>query len=240
MNGRIKRPDEGEALGLPVVGKLHIGIKSEKGYPQSIDWFRADSQKYGERFHQVHGEKPNTVVIVFPDDDPAKVCCERYAYYDNDGRLFARGDGEVFEVWDGKKYVPYSVEQYPDIMNQVEKNNPNRKVKSGQSGWDVELNMRFIIPALGSVLGCWSFSTKGGASTIPNVRKSFDAVKRMRGTVTTSVFDLSVKFAKSNKPGQQSRFPVVELVANDNRLEEIRAMLERKQSLSLLLPESKN
>jgi hypothetical protein len=61
----------------------------------------------------------------------------------------------------------------------------------------------------------------------------------MRGTVTQTVFDLSVQFAKSNKPGVSSRYPVVSLVANDTRIEEIRQAIAPTQNLSLLLPEAK-
>lgn len=42
-------------------------------------------------FTQAYGEKPQTIQIVFPDDDPAKVCNERYEYRDDDGRLIAAG-----------------------------------------------------------------------------------------------------------------------------------------------------
>lgn len=235
MNGRIVRPESGASmLELPEIGRLHIGMKSEKGYPQSIDWFRPTG-KYAELFTKALGDKPNTVAIIFPDDDPEKVCNERYTYRDDDGRLVARGDGITFEIWNGKEYAPYSVAQYPDIMQQVAAKQPNKRIKAGKDGWDVELTMRFIIPAVRGIVGVWGFTTKGAASTIPNVRKSFDSVQVMRGTVTNTAFDLSVKFAKSNKPGDNSRFPVVELIANDNRLIEIKEMLLPENSTKNLL-----
>ena len=102
------------------------------------------------------------------------------------------------------------------------------------------LTLRFIIPAVRGVVGVWQFSTKGAASSIKNIRNSFDGVQVMRGTVRNTVFDLSVQFAKSNKPGVSSRYPVVSMVANDNRVEEIKAALAPKQSLGLLLPEKEN
>ncbi|MGF2526019.1 hypothetical protein ACQUW0_27255, partial [Ralstonia pseudosolanacearum] len=86
-----------------------------------------------------------------------------------------------------------------------------------------ELTLRFIVPAIRGVVGVWVLNTKGRASSVKNLRDSFDSVQAMRGTVTTSVFDLSVHFHKSNKPNQNSRYPVLELVCNDNRIGEIRA-----------------
>lgn len=240
MAGRIVRPEQGVGiLELPEIGRLHIGKKqmgqNGKEYPVSVDYF-IPSGKYAGLFAKALGEKPQTIQVVFPSDDPAKVCNERFEFRDNSGALVARGDGEIFEIWDGKKYAPYSVAQYPDIMRQVAANNPTKR---GADNWDIVLTMRVIIPAVRGVIGVWQFSTKGAASSIRNIRESFDGVQQMRGTVTGTVFDLSVQFAKSNKPGVNSRYPVVSLVANDNRLAEIREAMAPAQNLSLLLPEKK-
>lgn len=103
MKGRIKRPEAQQSrLILPRVGQIKIGMKNANGYPQSVDYF-IPTGKYAGLFTQAYGEKPQTIQIVFPDDDPAKVCNERYEYRDDDGRLIAAGDGDTFQVWDGKK-----------------------------------------------------------------------------------------------------------------------------------------
>ena len=234
MAGRIVRPEQGAGiLELPEIGRLHVGMKNERGLPTSIDWFRATG-KYAGLFGKALGEKPQTIQVVFPSDDPAKVCNERFEFRDDKGALVARGDGEIFEIWDGKKYAPYSVAQYPDIMAQVAANNPTKR---GADNWDIVLTMRVIIPAVRGVIGVWQFSTKGAASSIRNIRESFDGVQQMRGTVTGTVFDLSVQFAKSNKPGVNSRYPVVSLIANDTRLVEIQKMLQSTEiTKNLLLP----
>lgn len=235
MGGRIYRENNtGSILELPEIGRLHIGMKNERGLPTSIDWFRPTG-KYAGMFTAALGEKPQTIQIIFPDDDAAKVCNERYEYRTDKGELLARGDGLTFEVWDGKRYAPYSVEQYPDIMQQITARNPTKR---GADNWDVALTLRFIVPAVRGVVGVWQFSTKGRASSVKNIRNSFDGVQRMRGTVTQTVFDLSVQFAKSNKPGVNSRYPVVSLIANDTRIEEIRKAIAPTQNLSLLLPET--
>lgn len=233
--GRIYRPEasEGTLLDLPEIGRLHIGMKSDKGYPMSIDWFRATG-KYAALFAKALGEKPATIQVVFPSDDAGKVCDERYEYRDDKGALVARGDGQVFEVWDGRKYAPYMVEQYPDIMRQITAKNPTKR---GDDNWDIVLTLRFIVPAVRGVVGVWQFSTKGKASSVKNIRESFDSVQAIRGTVTTSVFDLSVHFHKSNKPNSNSRYPVLDLICNDSRVAEIREMLKAENSTkNLLLP----
>lgn len=236
MGGRIYRPEQGAGiLELPEIGRLHIGKKqmgqNGREYPVSVDYF-IPAGKYAGMFTQALGEKPQTIQIIFPDDSPEKVCNERYEYRDDKGALVARGDGRTFEIWDGKKYVPYSVDAYPDIMDQIAKNNPTKR---GADNWDIVLTLRFIVPAVRGIVGVWQFSTKGKASSVRNIRESFDGVQMMRGTVTQTVFDLSVQFAKSNKPNTNSRYPVVSLVANDTRLAEIQKMLQPTDSTKNLL-----
>lgn len=236
MGGRIYRPEQGAAiLELPEIGRLHIGKKqmgqNGREYPVSVDYF-IPAGKYAGMFTQALGEKPQTIQVIFPDDSPEKVCNERYEYRDDKGALVARGDGRTFEIWDGKHYVLYSVDAYPDIMDQIAKNNPTKR---GADNWDIVLTLRFIVPAVRGIVGVWQFSTKGKASSVRNIRESFDGVQMMRGTVTQTAFDLSVQFAKSNKPGVSSRYPVVSLVANDNRINDIRAMLAPEQSTKNLL-----
>ena len=236
MKGRIIRNEPDAAmLELPEIGRLHIGKKQAgqngREYPVSVDYF-IPSGKYAGMFTAALGEKPQTIQVIFPDDSPEKVCNERWEYRDDKGALVARGDGRVFEIWDGKRYAPYSVEQFPDIMDQITARNPTKR---GADNWDVALTLRFIVPAVRGVVGVWQFSTKGRASSIKNIRNSFDGVQMMRGTVCQTVFDLSVQFAKSNKPGVNSRYPVVSLVANDTRIEEIRKMIAPEQTTKNLL-----
>lgn len=218
-------------LELPEIGRIHIGMKNERGLPQSIDWFRPTG-KYAGLFTGALGDRPQTIQVIFPDDDPATVCNERWEYRDDKGALVSRGDGRTFEIWDGKKYAPFTVEQYPDLMDKITARYPTKR---GADNWDIALTLRFIVPAVRGVVGVWQFSTKGAASSIKNIRNSFDGVQMMRGTVTQTVFDLSVQFAKSNKPGVNSRYPVVSLIANDNRVDDIRKMLAPAESTKNLL-----
>lgn len=236
MSGRIYRPEQGAAiLELPEIGRLHIGKKQTgqngREYPVSVDYF-IPTGKYAGMFMAALGEKPQTIQVIFPDDAPEKVCNERFEYRDNSGALVSWGDGRTFYVWDGKMYVPYGVDKFPDIMEQITAKNPTKR---GTDNWDIVLTLRFIVPAVRGIVGVWQFSTKGKASSVRNIRESFDAVQLMRGTVTQTVFDLSVRFAKSNKPNTNSRYPVVSLVANDNRVNDIRAMLAPEQTTKNLL-----
>lgn len=214
--GRIKRPDADRGrLILPRVGFIKIGMKNANGYPQSVDYF-IPVGKYAGLFTQAYGEKPQIIQIVFPDDDAEKVCKEEYTYRDDDGRLIASGDGETFKVWDGKKYEILTITNYPNLMEAIAKRYPNKIVRSGLDGWVISLTLTFIVPLVRGIVGVWQFTTKGIASTIPQIRDTFDAMIEQRGFCRGIIWDLNVQFAKSQKPGDKSKFPVVTIVPNES------------------------
>ena len=220
MKGRINRPTPGvKRVVLPRVGFIKVGLKevgkNGKEYPKSVDYF-IPTGKYAGLFTQAYGEKPQTIQIVFPDDAPENVCNEMYEYRDDDGRRIAYGDGETFVVWNGKQYCQYSTKDYPNLMAGVAEKHPNRSVLKGGDGWVVTLTVTFIIPLVRGVAGVWQFITKGTASTIPNIRDTFDAMLQERGFCKGIIFDLNVQFATTQKPGDKSRFPVVSLVPNES------------------------
>lgn len=200
MNGRIKRGVPERHPSLPIIGKIKIGKKSDKGFPMAVDYFIPDS-KYASLFHDTYGEKPNTIQIFFPSSNPDDVCRERYEYRTNKGELYAFGDGEEFFVWNREKYVRMTTEDYPDIMNLIQQKFPSKQ------GWRVRLTLTFLLPKVFGVLGLWRFETSGDLSSIPNIRNTFDMMSD-KGVM----FNLSVSFAKSQKPDGAARFPVVSIV----------------------------
>lgn len=240
MNGRIQRPDSHNArLALPRVGKIKIGKKAisrnGKEYPTSVDYFIPDG-KYAALFTKAYGEQPHTIQIIFPEDDPAKVCCEFYEYRDDKGQLIAKGDGVTFDVWNGTKYQTFTTEQYPDIMQRVQAKIPNASARSTGDGWRVRLTLNFIIPLVRGIAGIWTFETNGSASSIPQIRDTFDAMAKAKGFVKGIIFDLNVKFAQSQKPDNKSRFPVVSLVPNES--EENVTLIKNAMSKENILPKT--
>lgn len=215
MNGRIVRPTQTNRLQWPIIGKVKIGMKSERGYPQSVDYF-IPSGKYAGLFTQAYGEKPSTIQVVFPVDEASQVCKEEYEYRDDEGKLIARGDGETFEVWNGKQYQKLTTADCPNLMKGVQTRYPTKLSQKSGDGWKVRLTLHFIVPMVKGVVGLWTFETNGTASTIPQVRDAFDTMLEQRGFVKGVIFDLNVKFASSQKPGDRSRYPVVSLVANES------------------------
>lgn len=241
MNGRIKRANPNERkLILPRIGKIKIGKKAiskyGKEYPTSVDYFIPQG-KYEKMFTAVYGEKPQTIQIVFPSDDADAVCAEYYEYRNDKGELIAKGDGETFNVWNGRDYQTFNVTEYPDIMQRIASKHPNQAVREGRDGWKVRLTLNFLIPLVRGIAGLWTFETNGSASTIPQVRDTFDAMLAERGKCAGIIFDLNVKFATSQKPDNKSRYPVVTLVPNESE-ENVKKVTEAFKPITAI--ENKN
>lgn len=225
MGGRIKNREKENRLPFSIISKVACGEKSEKGYPRSLDYFVA-SGKYKPLFDKAFGEKPTTIQIVFPSDDASLVCNEYYELRDDAGKTVAEGDGETFKVWSDKvkAYTTLTTEQYPDLMDMV--------AKKYNKEWKVTLKLVFSIVKIRGVMGFWSFTTKGSASTIPQVRDTFDAMLEQNGFVKGVIFDLNVKVHKSNKPGDNSRYPVVTLVPNESE-DNLRLAMDCKKPIMI-------
>ena len=212
MNGRIKREVKKEKIAI--IGNIKVGRMTEKGYPESLDYFTADS-KYKAHFDREFPEKPKSIEVVFLSDNIKDVCFERYEIRQGP-KLFGYGNGFDFFVWDEKTidpvtgqfgaYVHNTIEDEPDIKEKV--------AKQVDGKWDEVLTMRFLIPRIKGIWGVWQLSTKGAQSSIPGIVGVFDAIQKMAGTVKNMAFDLSVKKVKSQKPGTKSLFPVLQLVPN--------------------------
>jgi hypothetical protein len=207
MGGRIKREVKIDPL-PPRLGKIKCGIKSDRGFPQSIDYFVA-SGKYAPLFDAVY-QKANSLLVYFPSDDPDLVCKECYIYRDKAGKKIAEGDGEEFIIWSEKqgKRVKCSVSETPNLMQMIETKYPS------PTGWQVTLTLNVCLPMVNKIFGVWTFETRAAASSIPQIRDTFDAMLERNGHISGVLCDLNVAFAKSDSP-RASRFPVVTLVPNE-------------------------
>lgn len=225
--GRIvKRQDQEEnILGFSIIGKIKIGQKvlnqNNKEIPQSIDYFRATGS-HAEQFHQMLGEKPNKLRIVFPSPYPEVCCYQRIEGRDSEGNLAAISDGLNHQLWNSKAntYIKATNEDLEKAKNEgieVIKGYGNnaKKVIIPVKNWAERLTLRFIVLEMKGILGVWELSTNGNASSIPNLIENFDKMAEKAGrNMHLVVFDLSVAFATSQKPGTMSRYPVLTLVPN--------------------------
>lgn len=226
MGGRIVREVVSDPL-PPRIGKLHIGKKvlssTGKEIPSSCDYF-IPSGKYASLFTQVYGEKPNSLLVYFPSDDASLVCNECYVYRNEKGKKIAKGDGENFIVWSDKvqKYVPMNIEKYPDLMEKVAQKYPS------PTGWQATLTLNVVLPMVNKIYGVWTLETKGVASSIPQIRDTFDSLLAKNGHINGVLCDLNVEFAKSDSP-KASKFPILSIVPNETQ-----ANMDKLKGIALL------
>lgn len=216
--GRIKSSKAvNSASSLPEIGKIKTGEKNAKGYPVSLDYFRATGN-FANQFVQLFGDKPNSLAIAFISDDLNEVCNERFESWDK-GKRFGWGDGETFTVWADGGYV-----------SGVASN--DQRVRALK--WDRTLTLRFVLLGMKGILGYWTYSTKAKEATIPSIIKSFDLVREKAGTIVGFPFNLQVEKVKSYSPGEARNYPIVKLIPNftEEAIEAVRGYVEAGGNLN--------
>jgi hypothetical protein len=229
-SSRIIRKNGGQSISrLPLIGNIRIGEKrksqsSGNEYPVSLDYFKATGD-YASKFYEVYPEKPTKIQIVFISDEDFQSCYEEWDGRDKEGRRSGYGDGETYWLWDGKEYKATT------STEEVKEYSQKHGVK-----WKPILTLHFIIPAIKGVFGCWKFTTSGDKSSMIAIREMYDEIKAQAGTVVNVPFDLTVKKVKSNKPGEKSVFPVVNLVPNisSENMETLRGFLNEGMNIKKL------
>lgn len=223
MQGRLQKKEgqEENRLGFSIIGKIKIGKKNAKGYPESVDYF-IPSGPYAEQFKGVYGEKPQKLTIAFPSPFPEVCCNHRIEGRDSKGNLAAVSDGLNHKLWDDatKSYLPATNEQLENAKTKgiyvtEGYGDSAKKVLMPVRNWVERLTLRFVLLDMKGIYAVWELSTNGVASSIPNIIDNFDKMAEKAGRNMNKVtFDLSVSFAKGQKPGSQSRYPVLSLVPN--------------------------
>lgn len=227
MNGRILKLDkDGQKMEvqqgstLPEIGRIKVGMKSDKGFPTSLDYFRATG-KFANQFKELFGDKPNELHIAFVSNNISEVCNERFEAWDK-GKRLGYGDGETFTVWNptGGKDGKGAYEE------KLGKEDP--KVKALGKLWAQTLTLRFVLLKMKGVLGYWTFETKAKETTIPSIVKAFDMVMERSGSIIGFPFSLVVEKVQSYTPGMAKNYPIVKLVPNftEETIEAVRGYVE--------------
>lgn len=222
MKGRISSGGVQQGSTLPEIGRIKVGEKSAKGFPTSLDYFRATGN-FANKFSQLMGEKPNELHIAFVSNDIAEVCNEQFEAWDK-GKRFGWGDGVTFTVWDAAS---------SSYVEGVNKDDPRVKAIKG---WSRTLTLRFVLLKMTGVYGYWTFQTKAKETTIPSIVKAFDMVMDRSGSIVGFPFSLVVEKVKSYSPGEARNYPIVKLIPNftEETIEQVRAYVEAGGELNRL------
>jgi len=224
---RIIRPEPKDRL--PIIGHIRIGEKDEKGFPHSLDYFKATGDYADKLYDTLRDKKPSTLGIVFLSDDDSFSCSERFEIW-VDKRLYAYGDGKEFHVADGKGNFLLSEDKIK-VEQSAQKINKSAK-------WRQVVKLRFAILGFKQVFGVWQLITQAEESSNLEIISSYDAVKRATGGRIIGIpFDLKVEMVTSAKYGSKSRYPVLSLVASQSyeNLNRIRELIDAGKELRGLI-----
>lgn len=147
---------------MPPIGSLRIGEKyiAQNGNEsvRSIDYFRATGD-YARFFHDVYGEKPNRIKIIFPSSDARLSCCNYYEIRKG-SMLYAVGDGVFFMYAnkEGKLEEKIIKEDFETSQFKRESEDICTTPKL-KAEWKKRLRLRFFIEGIRGITGYWELIT---------------------------------------------------------------------------------
>lgn len=187
---------------LPILAKIKIGEKNEKGYPTSLDHFIAYKGESGSntavtKFNDILGS-PKEITIFFGQDED--ICLtHKLCRYKADREVCSSIDDEIDKAFDK--------EQNKEVSCPCHHFNPGTGEK--QTCFE-QLSMRFFIPKAEAV-GLWQFDTRSKHS-IANILSGLLLAKQFFSSIAGIPFTLSVSKVKSTLPnGVKTQFPIVKL-----------------------------
>lgn len=217
MKARLQKDQGHQRMPVPNIGMIKIGERNDKGFPVSLDYFKPTSshQHYVDVFHQILGERPTSLNIVFVSDSPGDSCRELLELRDASGKVFAKSDGIDFDIAENGEYKRYRPEYY--LQKHGSKDLFMEKILAAsvsKKGWVRQLTLKFIITDIKSVLGTWTLTTYADKSSIDQIISTFDQMLENAGKVAMIPFDLTVRKVTSDVSGSNRKYPVLTLVPN--------------------------
>lgn len=240
---------------LPVVGKIKVGAKDDRGFPVSLPYFRATG-RHSEIFHTLLGEKPTSLVITFLRNDPVIHRWELVVSVPTKGaRLMGmslppgeddQGVFQEFRIWNGKEWIHTKVRsqhQETQLLSAaLDHWRPQASQKTQRDlRWKKKIYIHFMIPKLKQILGEWSFETTAKTSTENILGPIRTALKGSGGRLSLVPFEMSVNYhTKFEASTHNQSFPIVSLnpLLDDHYLETLRTTdVLAASGLKLLTPQ---
>lgn len=192
--------DLSDAVRIPRLGKIHLGIKHpEKGYPMKTDYFvfPKDHPDY-DKLVTVFGEKPKELRILIPNVVEEQWCSQYYKAYSLTHGLVCKGDGELaMRMIDTK--TDTMVDKNATTVNMLEipclgKDCPEYKAKKCKE----TMNLRFILPEVPGI-GVWQIDT-GSINSIININSCAYHIKQTLGRLALIPLKLTLESIQVNNP----------------------------------------
>lgn len=189
-------------------GKITSGKKSDKGFPQSLDYF--DISDFPELV-EAYGEKPSEMTLFFPSDTITDFFDCEFNLYGGHETKIRSCDGEncihrIEEEIAGTKYA--AGESNPCVCQRLAEDDKKRcKYVAYLRAWIISRKSGKIENHL-----CYIFQTHSQNSG-DNIYSELDKIKYLgKGMLKGIKFTLSVKMV-SGKTNAKQKFPIWELRA---------------------------
>jgi hypothetical protein len=217
---------------MPRIGKLRLGVKETssrtgKQYPKAVDYFvvkedLSTSAEAAEEFKKVYGDKPRSVDIMFPTDNPEEFFPQFYRRYGSGAGLLCKGDGR--------------------IANMVAENGQLLEVECCPESceWAMKKHCRpvgtiqFLIPSVPGV-GCWQIDTSSYHSVV-NLNSGIEFIRQLTGGRIAGIpLRLVVKPKEVQVDGKKKVVYVLDLACEKLRLQDV-LEASRQTLAQLILP----
>ena len=217
---------------LPRLGKIHLGIKVQKGgkeYPRAVDYFVCPPE-----VQAVFGEQPRELRVLIPVEDEEKWCSQYYRLYSNSRGLVCKGDGErcmrLVDIETGDLAWKSDAKQ----VEMREMTCPGRDCPDYGAKCKEVMNLQFLLPEVPG-LGIWQIDT-GSVNSIRNINSAADLIKRLYGRISMIPLLLTVEPMEVKTPdaGKTKNVYVLNLRTRDTLVDMMqRASISTVEMLAL-------
>lgn len=225
-------------LRMPRIGKIRLGEQTAAGngnpYPKALDYFRVEedggitSREAAETFHEVYGDKPKMLEVMFPTEDPEMFFPQYYTAYGKKKGKLCQGDGKTAKRWEEGKN-----RQLIDIPCEGENCNWYTSNKCRRLA-----TLQVILPKVPG-LGVWHISTTSRNSII-NINSGIKLIGQLTGG-RLSFIPLKLRLKEIEVQGPEGfliKVHVLDLANEDIRFADILQAMNTSP-IKALLPDPK-
>jgi hypothetical protein len=218
---------------IPRLGKIHLGVKIGEGrgsYPQATDYFVVPAT-----IMQYVGDKPKSLKIMFPSDNPDDFAPQWLKCYSFSQKLVCKGDGFLcrrkVDTLTGD-FASHTTEEW--IFQEGLLCEPDDCPKYQEKQCRRVMNLQFFMHEVPG-LGLWQLDTTSIYSII-NINSSLDLIKKLCGRLRMIPLVLSLEPQEVEPLGQKKKLVHILHLRSDIKLVDIQRLL-RKKPEEVLLPE---
>jgi hypothetical protein len=231
-----------EVRRLPRLGKIHLGEKvkvpGKNPYPRATDYFVVPDE-----IKKYVGDKPKTLNIMFPTDNPEDFAPQYLKCYSMTQGLVCKGDGvqcrrkidtatgavadHTTEEWEYKE-MTCDPENCPEMVGDPEENiRPQcRRV----------MNLMFLLPEVPG-LGVWQLDTSSFYSIV-NINSCLDVIRSFFGRLYGIPLTLSLEPREVTPPGMKKKtIQVLHLRSTERMIDLKRKALPAAPKTAVAQPE---